>query len=672
MKISACLVLKNEGETILRCLDSLVGIADEIIVGIDSATSDNTAQEVEKFFKFQKGIPHVVYTFTWDNDFSKARNEGMDKATGDYILIMDGHEYFPERWYNISEGSVIPVRDVVKSIVKKTIEEQKPDDCLIQLYQQPFIGETPNNFFMQPRIYRNDPKIRFGRAAHNTIKNTNPEKSIHFPEIILIHDAPESNRTERAKQRVEMNIIALNKDLEKDPADWRAMFYLGNTLLEAERYQEAIGVYDRYFETAPYDNSEKYQAYIHKALCLRGVDEFPKMRDALSLAIGIDPVRRDAYILMAEAYIGRKEYDAALFYVKQALSQSLKTSRMFQSGSASTWHPHYLAAVCYEQLKMVPDTIASLKSAYRYQPRPEWAEMIRKLSGAFNVLIVDSVGSFTKSLSDHLIKREYNVCSSKSYVQRLGEWADFIFCEWADPEAAKASQDQPEKTVIRLHGYEAYALENLWPQIRFNNVKKTIFVAGHVRDRMVEKAGIRPDATVVIPNGVDIDKFKITTLTRDERSIGYAGFINEKKNPFLLLQIIKRNPGFIFHLRADFQSPYWKATFDHELRDCRNVVFHGRYENLSEFWNQMSGVISTSIIESFSFNVAEAMACGCVPYIYSWNGARDIWDPKWIFDTFPEFRADVTPEDRRAVREYVAERYPLDKNLAELEKVLVS
>ena len=111
------------------------------------------------------------------------------------------------------------------------------DEVFVHLYQQPFIGETPNNYFMQPRIYRNGKgtkgkKIRFGRTAHNVIQGTDPGKEVHYPELMIIHDAPESNREERKIQRIEMNTRELKKDLKKNPDDLRAMFYMGNTLIE--------------------------------------------------------------------------------------------------------------------------------------------------------------------------------------------------------------------------------------------------------------------------------------------------------------------------------------------------------------------------------------------------------------------------------------------------------
>ena len=71
----------------------------------------------------------------------------------------------------------------------------------------------------------------------------------------------------------------------------------------------------------------------------------------------------------------------------------------------------------------------------------------------------------------------------------------------------------------------------------------------------------------------------------------------------------------------------------------------------------MGGVLSTSIIESFSFNIAEGMACGCRPYIYNWEGAEKIWGKEWIFHKMPKFVDTLTEEDMKAHRKYVVDNY---------------
>jgi tetratricopeptide (TPR) repeat protein len=717
IKLSACLVLKNEGKTIYRCLDSIKDVVDEYIIGIDDTTDDNTVDEVCKFFneihgkdcynadminkqKAENGYGiHLddknkkrthVYFYKWQDNFSKARNEGMDKATGDYILIMDGHEYFPELHFNITFGKEIKCRELLKN-AKQYLANNPHDQGYVQLYQQPFNGQIPNNFFLQPRFYRNGffrdyeenngiidlkkykedktKKIRFNRAAHNTIFNVHYGSVINFDEIILIHDAPPDNRKERKEQRTPMNEVALKKMIQKNPDDFRAYFYLGNTYLEVNEWEKAIKTFNRYLRKVKGDHSEKYQAYIHKAICHKALKQWGEARDSLLLAIGIDPFRRDSYLILGDIYFDLKHYEKALKYYTEAVNIIPKPSRMFQNGPAGTFDVHQKLAFVYATMGKIPQAIVHLEQANKFFPNEKWVEQIKIWrDGKKNILIIDESGSFTNDFIDYLkTKPEYNVIKANRYDTRLCMWADKIWSEWANNDAYLCSKNFPDKTTVRLHGWEAYGAPQIINRIEWDKING-VFVCDHIKDKVIKEHRLDPEGLEVIDNGVNTDKFFIKEKNRNEKNIGYAGFINIKKNPFLLIQIIKANPDYTFHLRVDFQDPYNKASFDYELRDCKNVVFHDRYDDLNDFWNQMSCVLSTSIIESFSYNIAEAMACGCKPYIYNWNGAKKIWGDKWIFTDMPKF---TKVGDRKEYRDYIIKNYPLHKSLKAMEKVLI-
>jgi len=687
LKLSVCMILKNEGSTIYRCLDSMKSFVDEWIIGIDESTDDNTFKEVRKFLvdndmdadgetiwksKLTNKVG-VVYSYKWKNNFSKARNEGMDKATGDYILIMDGHEYIPKSWFNLTLQQDIPCIEVMNG-TKKILSEDKPDEMYLNLYQQPFTGNIPNNFFLQPRIYRNDPKIRFGRAAHNTIKNTDKDKSIHMIESIIIHDAPSDNRVDRKKQRMKMNVDELDSMIKKDPKDTRAMFYLGNTFMESGEWKKAINSFNNYLKKRKDDNSEKYQVLIHKALCHKELDEDKESRSTLYKAIELDPIyRRDAHMLLGDLYYKLKDYEKAINCYETTLRIRPNASRMFQNGGAMTWDPHQKLAMVYANIGNIPKSILHLESAIKFWPRPEWVAQTKEWRSADKkkLLIIDRGGSFTKDFIKHLESR-YQLVVTKQFDLTLANWADYIWAEWANDDAVLCSQKFPQKTVVRLHGWEAYGLSHLWPQMKWDALKKVVFVCDHIKKRMSEKLKNTFDNWTVIYNGVDTDKFFIKEWKRNPKSVGYAGYMNTKKNPWLLIQTIKNNPDYTFHLRIEHQDPFWESTFKYELEDCKNVVYHGRYDNLEEFWNQVGCVISTSMIESFSYNVAEAMSCGCRPYVYNWLGAKDLWRKKDIFKSQVKLSdKELTEDEMKKNRQYILDKYPLQSSLEQMEEVLV-
>ena len=82
--ISVCMIVKNEEKVLARCLDSLEGLWDELIV-VDTGSSDNTKEIAGKY-------TDKVYDFSWTGNFSDARNFSFSKAKCEYIYSADADE----------------------------------------------------------------------------------------------------------------------------------------------------------------------------------------------------------------------------------------------------------------------------------------------------------------------------------------------------------------------------------------------------------------------------------------------------------------------------------------------------------------------------------------------------------------------------------------------------
>ena len=79
--LSLCMIVKDEETVLPRCLESVQGLFDEIVV-IDTGSTDQT-REIARSFGAE------VFDFQWRDDFSVARNFSFSKATGDYLFWMD-------------------------------------------------------------------------------------------------------------------------------------------------------------------------------------------------------------------------------------------------------------------------------------------------------------------------------------------------------------------------------------------------------------------------------------------------------------------------------------------------------------------------------------------------------------------------------------------------------
>ena len=84
VKISACMMVKNEEEMLPRCLNSIKHLIDELIV-VDTGSTDKTIEIAESFGA-------KIYHHPWENNFSKHRNQSLGYATGDWILLVDADE----------------------------------------------------------------------------------------------------------------------------------------------------------------------------------------------------------------------------------------------------------------------------------------------------------------------------------------------------------------------------------------------------------------------------------------------------------------------------------------------------------------------------------------------------------------------------------------------------
>jgi glycosyltransferase involved in cell wall biosynthesis len=86
--LSAIIITKNEESNIARCLDALVGVADEIIV-VDSGSTDRTTE-----IAASKGARVVFRTF---DNFRDQKNFGIAQARFPHIFSLDADEVPDEK-----------------------------------------------------------------------------------------------------------------------------------------------------------------------------------------------------------------------------------------------------------------------------------------------------------------------------------------------------------------------------------------------------------------------------------------------------------------------------------------------------------------------------------------------------------------------------------------------
>lgn len=196
--LSFTMPVKDEEDDIERVLASFRGVADEMIIGIDDKSTDAT-EEIARTYADE------VFPFTWEKNFSAARNHGIDRCTCDWIFMSEGHEHLHE-----GQQALLQLEDIQDGI--KVLEVRR---------------ESRDSSWYFPWLFRNHQGIRFENAVHNELAGYNHEKeSAMIPQVATWHEQSLKKQYERSIQRRGMNKQELIRRV-KDENSVRDMYYLG-------------------------------------------------------------------------------------------------------------------------------------------------------------------------------------------------------------------------------------------------------------------------------------------------------------------------------------------------------------------------------------------------------------------------------------------------------------
>ena len=105
-KLSIVIPAYNEGRTIHQILDriqavELIGGLDKELIIVNDFSTDNTEEAIINYQKSNPSLPISYYKHEKNKGKGAALHTGIDKATGDFIVIQDADlEYDPQE-YNI-------------------------------------------------------------------------------------------------------------------------------------------------------------------------------------------------------------------------------------------------------------------------------------------------------------------------------------------------------------------------------------------------------------------------------------------------------------------------------------------------------------------------------------------------------------------------------------------
>ena len=231
--ISCCMIVKNEEEFLEKCLSSVKDYVDEIVI-VDTGSTDNTVEIAKKF-------TDKIYFHPWENSFSKARNQVLQYATGDWIFQIDGDE-------ELMPGSGEKLRQKIR-------KAKNADIIFLKIYSTYSNGakKALHNF---ERLFRNNGKIHYEGSVHNRIVGG---KKFLYSDIELWHYGYDVNKVKAEEKYIRTSTL-LKKEIEEDPENPLHRHYLSASYLSRRMMEEAIDEAKKAIELAD-TQADKHPIY---------------------------------------------------------------------------------------------------------------------------------------------------------------------------------------------------------------------------------------------------------------------------------------------------------------------------------------------------------------------------------------------------------------------------
>jgi glycosyltransferase involved in cell wall biosynthesis len=265
--LSFCMIAKNEERDLATCLDSVRGVADELIV-VDTGSTDRTAAIAAEY-----GAEVVPFDFTIV-DFAAARNCAITRARGGWILMLDADETL--------DPAGLPA-------VRQLAAEDRHAGYFLERFNR---SGAPSTAQEQPftdfvvRLFPKRPGVRYRGRVHETV-----DASILAGGGKLIRSGIRIDHRFRsdpdARRRKNLWYIEiLKQEIAADPSDDSRLDFLAAEYHQLEMFDEATEVAERIARVRPNDARAHLFVGVYHLLYR---PDWPRARADLQQALKLRP-----------------------------------------------------------------------------------------------------------------------------------------------------------------------------------------------------------------------------------------------------------------------------------------------------------------------------------------------------------------------------------------------
>ncbi|RCX21044.1 glycosyl transferase family 2 [Anaerobacterium chartisolvens] len=319
MKISLCMIVKDEERYIRQCLESALPLVDEAVI-VDTGSTDGTLDILDKSF----GDRVRVIRHEWKEDFSEARNKALENATGDWILVLDADEKI-----SFERKELFDIMD-------------KEGDSGLKIPFYNFFSNGMVEFAIgMIRLFKRRPGVCYAGAIHEqlTLNGERMKFKILDSKVCRIFHYGYLGKVMDDKDKIARNLSMIEEELKKAPDNPFNWYNMGIMEMVRKRYDPAI---ECFLESHKLCKGVRYNfvenIVVKLAECMLALNRHSACREYLENVLE-DSVMKgipDLHLSLGRAYKGLRMYEKAMRSFSKCIElgeNSLSTVSMKGAGS---------------------------------------------------------------------------------------------------------------------------------------------------------------------------------------------------------------------------------------------------------------------------------------------------------------------------------------------------
>ncbi len=353
-RLSVCLIVRNEEQFLDRCLESVRGLAAQIVV-VDTGSTDGTVAIARRHGA-------EISEFAWNDDFSAARNAALERATGDWVLFLDADEEL-----------VAADHDKLRKLMSNPA---------VIGYRLPMIdqGREDEGVNYVPRLYRNAPGLFYVGRVHEQVYSSLEVRREEWGlenqlgDATLLHHGYTKDVV-ASRDKIARNLRLLEQAVVELPGEPNLLMNLGLELTRAGRATEGL---------------ERYQEAFERMSALPRDQMSPELREALLAQYGNHLFNAKHYAEVARLYqsplaqahgltasmhwvlglacIESKLYSEGADQMRQCLAKRGRRALTLVHRGILKAGPHHCLALCLAAMKRHDEAGRAFAAALKEDP----------------------------------------------------------------------------------------------------------------------------------------------------------------------------------------------------------------------------------------------------------------------------------------------------------------